>query len=187
MTTQGSRVRSIDFRSVTLPQGPVPWHLLRQDPESVFLPSLPWHGFVGCSKQTRPILAEAAASFISGYSDAIDTASIGELHDRLGDVPVGRRGFAHESAGGRRVTALLLEGPGASYTHLIHVGTAQGFAPQERLVCQQTSHTARSRGPTRQASTGATLQASAPCRTTCLPVTRATKPPSWLTYQPSSR
>ena len=137
MTPQGSRVRSIDFRSVTLPQGSVPWRLLRQDPESVSLSS---RGFVGGKERSRQVLGEAAASFISGFNDAIDTASIGELHDRLGGIPVGQRGFAYEGASmacaildivtssrGRRVTALL-EGPGASYTHLIHVGTGWGFA-----------------------------------------------------------
>jgi len=86
------------------------------------------------------VLGDAAASFVSGFNDVIDSASIGDLHERLSGVPVEQRGFAYEGAGmactildiltsarGRRVAALL-DGPGDGYVHLIHVGTGWGFA-----------------------------------------------------------
>lgn len=137
MTTQGSFVRSLDFRTETLPQRRLAWRLLLQDPGSVSLSS---RGFFGGSEQSRRVLEEAAASFISGFNNVIDSASIGELQDRLKDVSLDQRGFAYEGAGmacavvdiltysrGRRVAALL-DGPGGNYVHLIHVGIGWGFA-----------------------------------------------------------
>lgn len=125
------------FRSVTLPEGSVPWRLLRQDPKSISLSS---RGFTGGTEQSRQVLEEAAASFIAGFNGAIDSRSIGALQDRLHSIPADQQGFAYEGAGmacavldiitssrGRRVAALL-EGPGDHYTHLIHVGTGWGFA-----------------------------------------------------------
>jgi len=137
MTARESFVRSLDFRLETLPQRSLPWRLLRQDPASVSLSS---RGFAGGSDRSRQVLGEAAASFICGFNDVIDSASVGELHDRLDDIPPGQRGFSYEGAGmacaildiltsshGRRVAALL-EGHGGNYVHLIHVGTGWGFA-----------------------------------------------------------
>ncbi len=137
MTAQESFVHSLNFRLEALPHRSLPWRLLRQDPESASLSS---RGFVGGSDQSRQVLGEGAANFIRGFNYVIDSASVGELHDRLDDVPPGQRGFAYEGAGmacaildiltyshGRRVAALL-EGPGDNYIHLIHVGTGWGFA-----------------------------------------------------------
>jgi enediyne biosynthesis protein E3 len=156
MAPRGSCVRSFDSRSVTLPQRSLPWRFLRQDPESVSLPS---RGFVGGSKRSRQLLGEAAASFVCGFNHVIGSASVGELQDQLSAVPADRRGFAYEGAGmacatldiltssrGRRVAALL-EGPGDNYTHLIHVGTDCKSAGLRRLDCQRASRRARSRGP----------------------------------------
>jgi hypothetical protein len=137
MAPRESRIQSFDSRSVTLPNGSVPWRLLRQDPKSISLSS---RGFKGGTEQSRQALEEAAASFITGFNGAIDSRSIGALQGQLHSVAADQRGFAYEGAGmacaildiitssrGRRVAALL-EGPGDNYAHLIHVGTGWGFA-----------------------------------------------------------
>ncbi len=133
----GTRIHDVDPCAVDLPRGSFPWRLLRQDPQSISLSS---RGFTAGSEQTRQVLGEVTVSFLSGFNAALDSASIGALHDRLGGLPAGQRGFAYEGAGmgcaildivtssrGRRVAALL-EGPGDGYVHLIHVGTGWAFA-----------------------------------------------------------
>ncbi|ONI76357.1 hypothetical protein ALI144C_37540 [Actinosynnema sp. ALI-1.44] len=85
----------------------------------------------------RAVLELHARSFLAGFNHA--TASWRDPHEALATVPDEERGFAYEGAGmfagildlataGRaRALDRLLAGPGAAYTHLVHVGAGWFF------------------------------------------------------------
>lgn len=86
----------------------------------------------------RELLEQHARTFLSGFNLAVRNWR--DPHPVLAAVPAGERGFAYEAAGmfaairdfGRRrpggALDLLLEGPGARYVHLVHVGYGWGSA-----------------------------------------------------------
>lgn len=95
-------------------------------------------GFAVHRTDSRAILERHARAFLLGFNTVVAGPDIVTARDRLTDpewVAEEERGFAFEGAGmagalldiltpsrTRRVRALL-DGPGARYPHLIHVGT----------------------------------------------------------------
>ncbi|MEU4620106.1 DUF1702 family protein [Actinoplanes sp. NPDC023801] len=87
----------------------------------------------------RAVLEGHARSFLIGYNLA--ARHWRDRHDVLAEVPADERGFAYEGAGmyaaqrdlltGGAAGALrgLLDGPGAQYVHLVHVGAGWTVAP----------------------------------------------------------
>jgi enediyne biosynthesis protein E3 len=87
----------------------------------------------------RAVLEGHARSFLTGYNLA--ARHWRDRHDVLAEVPAEERGFAYEGAGmyaaqrdlltGGAAGGLrgLLDGPGAGYVHLIHVGAGWILAP----------------------------------------------------------
>lgn len=101
-------------------------------------------GFRTDRRPSHDVLRRHADAFVSGYNLTLHADAVPGLHNTLGDLPAQHRGFAYEGAGmgcavldlltvsrGRRVGALL-EGPGARYAHLIHVGVGWGLAKLRR-------------------------------------------------------
>ncbi|MEU2613199.1 DUF1702 family protein [Micromonospora sp. NPDC007271] len=89
--------------------------------------------------EPRLLLETHARSFLIGFNLA--ARHWRDRHDVLAEVPVAERGFAYEGAGmyaalrdlttADRAGALrgLLDGPGANYVHLIHVGAGWPLTP----------------------------------------------------------
>ena len=97
-------------------------------------------GFRTDRSAARAILEEHARNFLRGFNLAAArwAAPHDELHERIPDE---ERGFAYEgaamfagildlsTAGRARAVRRLLDGPGDSYPHLIHVGAGWCFTP----------------------------------------------------------
>ncbi|MFJ3728888.1 DUF1702 family protein [Streptomyces sp. NPDC090045] len=91
------------------------------------------------SGPARKRLEDSGRAFLEGFNHSVYARNTDALGTALDSLPEGFRGFAFEGAGmgcalldlltlshGRRVRELL-EGPGADYPHLIHVGAGWAF------------------------------------------------------------
>jgi hypothetical protein len=91
------------------------------------------------SGPSRKRLEDSGQAFLEGFNRAVSARDADALGADLGEIPEDFRGFAYEGAGmgcavldlltlsrGRRLRALL-EGAGADYPHLIHVGAGWAF------------------------------------------------------------
>lgn len=92
------------------------------------------------SGPAREQLETSARSFLEGFNRAVSVRGPEALGAALDEIPEDFRGFAYEGAGmgcalldlltfsrGRKLRALL-DGPGADYPHMIHVGAGWGSA-----------------------------------------------------------
>jgi hypothetical protein len=88
----------------------------------------------------RERLEESGRAFLEGFNRAVGGRRADRLHQDLAQCVAEFRGFAYEGAGmgcalldlltvsgGRRLRELM-DGPGAGYPHLIHVGVGWAFA-----------------------------------------------------------
>lgn len=113
--------------------------LLRQDPDQV---DFGLRRFRLRGGPARGRLEESGRAFLDGFNLAVGGAGRGgeRLHQGLAECAGEFRGFAYEGAGmgcalldlltfsgGRRLRRLM-QGPGAGYPHLIHVGVGWAFA-----------------------------------------------------------
>jgi len=94
-----------------------------------------------------------AESFLTGYNLAGRARDLDELHESLAELPAAQRGFGYEGAGmhtaiedllrfGRSErTERLATGPGAGYSHLVHVGAGWPLAPVRSTRCLRLPRT----------------------------------------------
>ncbi|HET6210730.1 MAG TPA: DUF1702 family protein [Jatrophihabitans sp.] len=104
-------------------------------------------GFRTDRPAAREQLEAVAVSFLTGYNLAARARDLADLHGLLAEVAEPQRGFAYEGAGmqlaigdlfrpGRfRRPEQLATGPGAGFSHLVHVGAGWPLAPTRRAYC----------------------------------------------------
>ncbi|MFF5125614.1 DUF1702 family protein [Streptomyces syringium] len=97
-------------------------------------------GFHCGRTESRRVLERHARSFLAGFNTAVESSTAG-THERLAVLDATERGFAYEGAGmactlldllrlgrGHRRLTALLDGPGRSHVHLVHVGAGWALA-----------------------------------------------------------
>jgi hypothetical protein len=97
-------------------------------------------GFIVRRPEVRARLEAIGEAFLTGYHAALDDQHARALARRLDAVDLERRGFAYEGAGmaltllarlmpwRRGALESFLEGPGAPYVYLVHVGVGWALA-----------------------------------------------------------
>lgn len=111
-------------------------------------------GFRTDRPDARRQLEAVAVSFLTGYNLAGRARNLAALHELLAAIAEPQRGFAYEGAGMQLAIGDLLRfgrphrleqlatGPGAGFSHLVHVGAGWPLAPTRLARCPRLPATA---------------------------------------------
>src|SRR5438270_7843256 len=108
--------------------------------------SLAKRGFHVKNEESKEVLEQIGETFLTGYGDAIESATPEETGDRLAAIPTRFRGFSYEGAGmglamldglpfghGHHVEDFLA-GPGDPHNYLVLVGVGWAMARLPRFA-----------------------------------------------------
>ncbi|WP_242900828.1 DUF1702 family protein [Actinomadura terrae] len=102
-------------------------------------------GFHEKDAESRDLLENVGATFLTGYGHAVEARTVAEAEERLEEIPVRFRGFAYEGAamgltvldalpgGGSRRLAALLAGRGNAHIYMAYIGAGWAMARVPRF------------------------------------------------------